>query len=304
MNVGAGLAVLLALAVALAGCGGKGAPNEDDSGPNEETHGTIEGVVVDDESIPIGDALIAIKTVKVSPLALRSRAGEDGSFRLENIPAGRQTVEASKEGYNEASTSVTVVPGDTTPVRLVLTAKPSNVYSKTSLSPIIGHYDCAMESITHSGECDYEVRNQTGQRLFQTKNNASFEVPANWGGLLFELRWSMGTDLSSLEGVRFIIESQEEPGGQFVRTSAQASPVRVAIKAGEVVAGSTLGYAMPQRGVQTWIKVLPQGKLEGATCAAKCGFGAGAALNLEYEVFPTIFFGGPVDPEYSALPKT
>lgn len=298
------LSLGLLVALALAGCAGRAGPASEATGPGDETQGAIEGFVVDDETLPVAGALISIKTVKVSPIALKSHADDEGGFRLENIPAGRQTVTASKEGFNDASTTVTVVAGETAKVRLVLTSKPALSYTKSTLNPIVGHYDCALESVAESGECDLELRNRTGQKVFQTKNNASFQVPPDWGGLLFEVRWSAASDASLIDGIRIFLESQEEPGGFFVRLSGQASPIRIALKAGEKFPGAPLGHPIPQRGVALWIDVLPQGKLEGAGCPVRCGYGAGASLNLEYEIFPTIFYGGPVDPSFSALPAT
>src|SRR5688500_17940891 len=185
------LAVLLS--AGFAGCSGgddkPGGQQPDLSG----THGTVVGLITDDESRPVDGASIALKAVKVSPIALRIFTNSEGRFRIDSVPAGKQTVIATKEGYLESTTTITVVPGAETSVRLVLKDEPIKVYSIVPMAAISGHYTCGMEVLVFSGECDYEVKNQTDQDpAGLTANNHTFQVPSNWGGILFEITWTIG----------------------------------------------------------------------------------------------------------------
>lgn len=293
------LAVMLL--AGLAGCAGSGtgqtrSQEEDPSA----THGNVVGLVTDDEALPLGEVSIRLKSVKVSPIAISILTNSDGRFRLERVPAGRQTVLAEKIGYNPVETTITVVPGTDTTVRIVLTPKPVEEYKVIPLEPLRGHYDCAAEWIANTGSCDYEVKNATGTYVLNVVNNHTFEVPAGWGGLLFEVTWQAGVQ-SAIEGIRFQMESQEDLGGMFIKQDATASPFRITLNAGQVAPDATLGYPVPQRGVKTWIHVLPLGYFDGATCPVQCGRGVGAALDLRYSVYITIFFGGPVDDAYTAF---
>lgn len=302
MGLRLALVVGVLVSASLAGCsGGSEAPQ----GQEEDltaTHGTVMGLVTDDEARPVSGVQVALKTVKVSPIALKILTNSEGRFRLEAVPAGKQTVIAVKEGYDEASTTITVVPGAETNVRLVLRDAPIKQYKVVPLASISGFYTCGIELVLSSGECEYEVKNQTGQDpAALSDNNATFDVPSGWGGLLFEVTWTIGCCAETVQGIRFQLESQEDLGGMFVKANGIESPLRIPINAGQVAPDATLGYPIPQRGVNTWIHVLPLGHFEGGTCTVQCGYGVGAALSIDYEIFITIFYGGPVDPNYSSF---
>lgn len=296
------LAIML-LVVALAGCmGGGEPPSTAGDGGDTFSYGAIEGLVTNDEAIPINEAEIGVRAAKASPIQIRILTNSEGRFRLENIPEGRQTITASHPGYDDATTSVTVVPGETVVVRLVLGARPVLEYKIVSLEPMKGQYTCALEYFQSSGECDYEVYNATGQSLVDDEHNHTFLVPSGWGGLLFEVDWQFGANPVGVEGIRFQVESQEDHGGKFMKLEAKQNPMKAWVNQGDVAPDATLGYPIPARGVPTWINVLPLGSGDGALCPyyPAC-YGAGAAIQLSYEVHVTVFYGGPVDPDYTAI---
>ncbi|PYP60171.1 MAG: SusC/RagA family TonB-linked outer membrane protein [Gemmatimonadetes bacterium] len=53
---------------------------------------------------------IAVATVAVEGTALSSRSGDDGRYRIADVPAGPHTVKATRIGYRSVSKAVTVVP--------------------------------------------------------------------------------------------------------------------------------------------------------------------------------------------------
>lgn len=306
MRARALLLTLVVLSASLAGCSGGG-----DSGGAAQvsddlsaTHGTVVGLITDDEARPIEEAAVAVRTVKASPITIKIFTNAEGRFRIDNVPAGRQTVVAEKNGYEEAASTVTIIPGAENTVRLVLRPSAITEYKVVPLAEIKGFYTCAWENILMTGECDYEVYNQTGQpRPLPSDNNESWAVPSGWGGLLFEVKWRTGTVEPSMEGIRFRLESQEDLGGRFLDSKGVTSPMKMKVNAGQVAPDANVGYPIPQRGVATWIHVLPLGHSDGAACPPQCpSYGAGVALNLEYSVFITVFYGGPVDDEFSGLP--
>src|SRR5688572_24604301 len=84
------------IATAFAGCGGK----EPTAGPAEDlsgTHGKVCGLITDDEARPVDGAEIALKTLKVSPIAIKIFTNSEGRFCIDNVPAGRQTVLANRD---------------------------------------------------------------------------------------------------------------------------------------------------------------------------------------------------------------
>jgi len=110
-----------ALVLLLAGCT-SAAPA---SGPPEpastleavadETGGTIVGTVVDEESVPVAAAQVAVKGVEGEAVT-----DETGAFTITNLPGGAYTVYAGKLGYDASAKQVNVVEGETSTVVLVV----------------------------------------------------------------------------------------------------------------------------------------------------------------------------------------
>lgn len=305
MDLRLALTVGILVATAFAGCGGKDEP----SGPIEDlssTHGKVCGLITDDEARPVEGAQVELKTIKVSPIAIRIFTNSEGRFCLENVPGGRQTVLANKDGYIEGTTSITVIPGAETTVRMVLRPVPIKEEKIVPLAEIRGRYTCAVEAFTATGECEYEVENQTKQDLVGediTLNNHTWQIPPGWSGLAIEVVWTVGAPSqgATFEGIRFNVESQEDLGGKFVSSEIRESPAKILINQGQVSPDATLGYPIPQRGVATWIHVLPLGMGQGATCQVQCGYGVGAAVQIDYWVYITVFYGMRVPEDFTQL---
>ena len=66
---------------------------------------------------------IAVATVVIDGTALSARSGDDGSYRLANVPAGPHTVKATRIGYRSVSKQVTVVADQDSTVDFALTPR-------------------------------------------------------------------------------------------------------------------------------------------------------------------------------------
>jgi hypothetical protein len=69
--------------------------------------GNVSGTVVDGNGQPLSGAI-------VSAAGLTTSTAADGSYALNNLPAGSTTIKASLTGFQSGSTTVTVVPATTT----------------------------------------------------------------------------------------------------------------------------------------------------------------------------------------------
>src|SRR3989440_2048041 len=70
---------------------------------------------------------IAVATIVVDGTALSARSGNDGSYRIANVPAGPHTVKATRIGYRSVSKPVTVVVDQDSTVDFALTARPTEL---------------------------------------------------------------------------------------------------------------------------------------------------------------------------------
>src|SRR5688572_23809687 len=74
-----------------------------------QTTGVIEGRVV----TAVTSRPLAEVQVSVTGTTLGARTNEDGRFRIPSVPAGTYRVRAQRIGYNSATSSVTVLSGQT-----------------------------------------------------------------------------------------------------------------------------------------------------------------------------------------------
>src|SRR5256886_2864199 len=69
------------------------------------------GAVVGGVTDSVSGQGIAVATIVVDGTALSARSGNDGSYRIANVPAGLHTIKATRIGYRSVSKPVTVVAG-------------------------------------------------------------------------------------------------------------------------------------------------------------------------------------------------
>src|SRR5437667_4868464 len=81
------------------------------------------GAVVGRVTDSVSGQGIAVATVVIDGTALSARSGDDGSYRLANVPAGLHTVKATRIGYRSVSKQVTVVADQDSTVDFALTPR-------------------------------------------------------------------------------------------------------------------------------------------------------------------------------------
>jgi len=77
--------------------------------------GAIAGIVKDEAGSPLGSA-----QAEVQPLGTRVATDDQGQFRIGDLPAGQYSVTVSYVGFAPSTATVTVVPGQTSGVDIVL----------------------------------------------------------------------------------------------------------------------------------------------------------------------------------------
>lgn len=300
MRVYVSLAVLLAAGVAVSGCfGGGGSKGTGGSGSfGGPDVGVLEGLVTDDEVNPLGEAMIAIEAPGFSLLKITANSSADGFYRFSDLQPGPKDVVVSKAGFYDLRTNVDVRRGETIRKDFALVRLPGLDRKVAEQAAIQGGFTCAAEWGQGGGSCDGPLPAE--QRQFDTNNELPFTVPTDWGGILLELEWQVGSGAETIQGLRLEIRA-ENGTGRYAYVESIEKHLRIALDAGTRHSATDLPYPLATDGENVTLVARPIGLGADATCSVQCLGGFGAALDLKFCIVPTLFFGMPVDPTYTAF---
>lgn len=96
---------------------GQPAPEAAEPATFDESSGAISGLVVNDEGLPVGGALVGLRETSA-----QSIADVGGRFTFSNLPPADYTVDVSQLGYESVSKRATVVAGEVVHLNVALTA--------------------------------------------------------------------------------------------------------------------------------------------------------------------------------------
>lgn len=92
--------------------------------------GSVAGTIVTSDQQPLAGA--RVEAVNGSRTVARGAAREDGSFRLDRLPAGSYRIVATRIGYGRREEAVAVVAGQTAQLRIVMTSAPAQLSEVTT----------------------------------------------------------------------------------------------------------------------------------------------------------------------------
>ena len=92
--------------------------------------GSVAGTIVTSEQQPLAGA--RVEAVTGSRTVARGAAREDGTFRLDLLPAGSYRIVATRIGYGRREEAVGVVAGQTAQIRIVMTSAPAQLSEVTT----------------------------------------------------------------------------------------------------------------------------------------------------------------------------
>jgi hypothetical protein len=284
-------ALLLCLLLLLAGCSGSKTPPPDPSATPQEGTAVIKGFVTDDELRPLEGVLVTVTAV--GGRIFNTTSDADGAFRLEKIPAGNHDVTATKPGYAMGSQRLLMLPSQERELRFTLERLGGGPRHETK--EYQGSYQCAADTPTSTGSCDAVIAGPTGGGVLESHTNHSYTLLPEWTGLLFEVSWTTGGG-NTLDGVRLVAGSIPD-NSTYLRHEQAGNPLRFGFNATEQE--GLLLKTIPAQGDRLWLTVEPRVSPAG-TCTTACPKG-GAAAQLDYTLYVTVFFETPVDPEFTAV---
>ncbi|HEX9816136.1 MAG TPA: carboxypeptidase-like regulatory domain-containing protein [Candidatus Thermoplasmatota archaeon] len=227
----------LLLMAAVSGCVAEGAPAvaapEAQPAEFDETTGGIEGLVHDDNFLPVSNAIVALGDLP----EIQGTTDEGGRFSFSHVPAGEHTLFVSALGYESAGKSIEVAAGIVTQMDFILVVIPIETpfYEIKTLSGLFGCGTSWRPAVVYSGiaicgALDI-VGDPTNADNFLLVWQTTGPVEA-WSAAVFETVWTSNQAFGSGLSVNW-----EKNGcanvadARFVRTAGH-SPLRARL-AGE-----------------------------------------------------------------------
>lgn len=173
--------------------------------------GAVEGLVVDEEQVPVPGATVGIRFAK-GDVKNQTISAETGSFSFSDLPPGDYELVAQAPFFESAVTRATVAAGEVTKVTIILKRLPApkDVIVETSIKR--GLITCSVGYFLVTGT--YSMN--PCQSLLG--NNANFKVPLNpelaFREIVLELVWRPATGVSS-SALRMILCSEKDSTTNF-----------------------------------------------------------------------------------------
>lgn len=274
-RVRVGLAVLLLVAPALAGCA------SDSEAPALTTlaMGTLEGTVVDASLAPLPGAVVSVDGANAT-----TTADATGLFRLV-VPPGEYLVLATAAGHRGGALRAAPGPGETAKLQFMLAALPT-------LSPDVqvqeGHGLLSCGGAFFVGEQEEHLA--CGSQDPNQRTSVEFTAGSLHGleGAVVEVVWEPTTQAATMLGISVWSTSGE--GEEFLAYGEMASPAALTIP-GRVLA-ENVSPGRPLR-----VEVTPTGSLTDE----EANLDAGLALQQPFAVYVSMFYHQPPPAGYSVL---
>lgn len=279
--------------VVVAGCA---APVEDvgaDEDPSAPSVGqavgvTLSGVVVSPAIVPIEGATIALLELNITAVT-----DATGAYEFLGIPAGPHRANVSAP--NHAPKQV-LLQGDD---RIVLEpVQPTVPY--TQLYTFRGIIECAFEALIISPSCDTAIVFAGGPELFDQNFTHEFYTELGWESMVFDVVFD-GDANPGLDGLRATLRGGNENsvGGeyqQFGRVIGQDTFTFLVEPGGEYLDGTG---PVPGNVTDISLEMYPHSHLWHPGGVGLLGLGAG--VDVEYDVYVTVFYVDKAPLGYSFL---
>lgn len=291
------LALASLLTLALSGCFGASPGATDQTGAVAAT-GLLRGVVVDEAIRPLSGAAVGLQLPDGS--ARNTTSGDDGTWRVTDLPAGAYLVTVTLAGFLDHRTTANVTAGllDPPAVRAVLAVDQRQLASIAAFA-FEGFLQCSFTAIALRQACDVDeaVRpacttagvcpgNVTEDRFMAVHNVAG-------EGLAYiqsEITWDASTQLGQSLGA---VPAARDPATGTLQSYAGvegSSPLIVPLP-GDVANAFGLGAG----GTEYALRIFG-GYVEGTAppclpSPAGCQWGVGIALQQSFTVVTHVFYG-------------
>lgn len=318
------LAMSLSAVLLLAGCAGGSAKtdappapssNIEASGSPIEGTGTLTGVIIDDQTLPLQGVSIAVRSVALGT-TLQALTNDAGQFTVSGIVGGEYHVFAAKLSYSSGTKAVTIVEGETASVTLTLSPIVVEQIFHQTVGPYNGFVTCGYTKAGITGlpadlpnEVDgsvtYNCPGAAGEALGDSINNFDFELAQeNIQAIQGELRWTPGAAATS-QRLSLFLSPDGGSGGNWYCTNGGNSPVTMVWHIDEekdlcAQKGRSPDPETPEMDTPLQFSVyLPFDRIN-ATSVEKSS-PPNVVFQQKYESIATLFYGKDPEPAFSAF---
>ncbi|HEX2021133.1 MAG TPA: carboxypeptidase-like regulatory domain-containing protein [Candidatus Thermoplasmatota archaeon] len=313
----------LLVALLLAGCfGAEAEPPADDAsaqpeGPGDAVAAPATGALLVRARMPDRTLLPGAEITVGNDTRTTDARGE---ARFEGLAPGEHAVEARKEAHRTAQLVATVVAGSTVEVDAELAAlegdqhaHENGVFAHRDAYVFQGHFDCSATYVIITGDCLLLVDNVTTTAGLPDRPGDStderylidFALDATWSHLVVEMTWKANASTPATgEGMTLALEPAEAPADGHAAKYARASggaPLRIELRPGVPHETATVGdQPNPDGGevIRARAYVMGAGHKPGGTDY----LGVGAAVEHDFTLYVSIFYGGEAPSGYTAIP--
>ena len=293
----AGWTLVALLAATLAGCAD--APEGPGSDPDPQTP-AVAGVTVSGRVLDADFQAIPGANVTLFETGDLARTGADGAFRFEDLPEAIYTVTAQATGYLP-QTAVARPEGGEAVVDFVLVAAEDDTPFSVTLPVFDGFIECALELLIITPSCDTAVMfvedslcddpiNECHElTVFQDDSRFFFNVSDGWRSIVLDVRFDPD-EHPGMNGMRVSVygaaADAEVLDYQRMYQDHAPGPFTTRFDAG-VDYGDTI--PVPVNGTELRLELYPHSHGYDLSLF----LGAGATLQLDFQVVATIFYHAP-----------
>lgn len=310
------------------GClgGGQNAIDTAASSPAPDEPATLTGILTNDEHLPIVGANITVAAANRTDTILQEiLTPANGGFQIGPVPPGVYAVTYQHLDFEARVETYELRPGYNGYVDVHLLLLENRKPSIDAPEAWTGYYDCGLEFVILSGDCMILYENVTCELgdcqespVFAEENAYFYNVSERWSQIVIEMVWEEGGQ-NQLDGMHLYLarpDASGDPAAHHVKyavAEGPQQPLRIDLIQGaahdtaENDPATDEPIVLGPAGGEVVILALPRGQLAeaaGQVCdePGHCFLGVGAALDLKFTVYVSVFFNQVAPDGYTRLP--
>lgn len=295
-----GLLVLAVASVVLAGCSDPGSKAPDPALTVAPTTMAIVGLVQDETLTPVPGANVSLRLI-----GRNTTTDAGGAFRFDGLTPSAYLVDVNATGFEPASLTAEPQGAHNASLNFVL-SQLTSFRPRTEVTHLEGILQCAAESVIITGSCDTASTTFGGPGAFEDTSIFQVGLLRRWQSIVIDVDFD-GESHPGLEALRLVVRgvndadrlNEYQQYGRF--TGSGPFTARIDVN-GTYEDGDG---PVPGNLTLTELVVYPQGHGWHQACDPTgengCFLGAGAAVDVRFDLYVTVFYNQAAPEGYTLL---